>query len=389
MVAHGLLEQVQQRAQAALLQRRSAAEVDQGIADGGRVEEAERLEVGQHAGMQLGQQRDIDDAATGGDVGEGELVDQDGLAGAGGAGDEIEAALEQAATQHGIEAGHPGREADERARGNGAIGHGRILLRTRAGWTSQAQQPPPPWTTRAGGPRMARIIPGRANSCCATRQHLGREDSPAGACRAPPAAPAPAWPAHPPRWQRRHAQPERRTASKPTTSATASSSVNISWDPPPWRMRTRGFILDRCHLPTSHVPSCCTHAPISAAPVHFALELAAVTAAPLAHTLTAYTGLYTEVTGVDWRDEQTSPVWRQVLTAIATSTNAQVIADTMYTIYLQQTHSRFDPTHVPPGMVAFGPLALDYLPYNAARRTIRIHFLARTCATELARECTG
>ena len=163
VVAHGLLEQVQQRAQAALLQRRSTAEVDQGIADGRRVEEAERLEVDQHAGMQLGQQRDIDDAATGGDVVEGELVDQDGLAGAGRAGDEVEAAAQQAAAQHGIEAGHPGREADEWTRGTGTIGHGRILLRTRAGWTSQAQQPPPPWTTRAGGPRMARIIPGRAS----------------------------------------------------------------------------------------------------------------------------------------------------------------------------------------------------------------------------------
>ena len=132
-------------------------------------------------------------------------------------------------------------------------------------------------------------------------------------------------------------------------------------------------------MPPAHVPRPVVLYPRAyfAAPVHFALKLAAVTAAPLAHTLTAYTGLYTEVTGVDWRDEQTSPVWRQVLTAIATSTDPQVIADTMYTIYLQQPHSRFDPTHVPPGMVAFGPLALDYLPYNAARRTIRIHFLAR------------
>lgn len=114
-----------------------------------------------------------------------------------------------------------------------------------------------------------------------------------------------------------------------------------------------------------------------AAPVYFALKTAEITSISLEDSMTAYTGLYTEVTGLDWRSDKTSPIWKKILAKIGDSKDPEYITDIMYGEFLQLPHSKYNPEFVPEGLIKFGPLALDYTPYNKERLSIRIHYLVQ------------
>lgn len=118
----GVVQHLEERREAALLQGAGTAEVDQGVAHHPLVVEGERAEVAEHAAVGLGQQGDVDRPPARRDVGEGELVAEDRLAGAGVALDQIQAAAQQAAAQDDVEPGDPGRDAVE-----GRSPHGRGL----------------------------------------------------------------------------------------------------------------------------------------------------------------------------------------------------------------------------------------------------------------------
>src|SRR4051794_15535032 len=104
-------QQRQQALEPLVLQHAEGAEVDDRVRHQRGVEEPQAFEVQQHAGVHLGQQRDVEapPAATGMVV--GDLVAEDGLAGARGALDDVGAGAEQAAAEDGIQAvdaaGHP------------------------------------------------------------------------------------------------------------------------------------------------------------------------------------------------------------------------------------------------------------------------------------------
>ncbi|CAA9323912.1 MAG: hypothetical protein AVDCRST_MAG40-1595, partial [uncultured Gemmatimonadaceae bacterium] len=128
----GVAQHLEERGQAALLQGSRAAEVDDGVPDGRVVEEGERPEVGEHAAVGLGEQGDVGRPPAARDVGEGELVTEDRLAGAGLALDQVEPAAQQPAAQDGVEPGHAGGDAVEsRSRLGRGLAHGCSSLAAR------------------------------------------------------------------------------------------------------------------------------------------------------------------------------------------------------------------------------------------------------------------
>ena len=88
----------------------------------------ERLEVAEEAAVGLAQQAHGDCSTTGCEVLEGELVGEDGLAGAGCSRDEAEAALQQPAAEHDIETGHAGGHAHPGSRWCERVRHTSCLV---------------------------------------------------------------------------------------------------------------------------------------------------------------------------------------------------------------------------------------------------------------------
>ena len=108
--AHQIADRAQDPIQPAVLQGREETKVVDPRADVGRVEKAKPGQVREHPIMGLGHQGGEDGDPPCGRMGEGQLVAQRGLAGAGGAGQQVGATDRQPAAQDLIETRDPGRK---------------------------------------------------------------------------------------------------------------------------------------------------------------------------------------------------------------------------------------------------------------------------------------
>ena len=105
-----------------------------------------------HPGVVFGQQCNIQRLAAAGDVIEADLVAEGGLASARRALDDIQASLEKAAPQDGVEAANAARHPIEP--GNAAIGHQRFAS-TQRGKVTLNTEPPPCASSTVIVPSMA------------------------------------------------------------------------------------------------------------------------------------------------------------------------------------------------------------------------------------------
>src|SRR6185437_10495422 len=106
-------QQIDDSLQSFALQNAKAADIVETVRNRFFMVEAHRLQVLQHAGVRLGEQRDEGPMATGGYVAEADLVGQDGLARARGALDDVHTAPQQSAAQDPVQAGDAGGYALE------------------------------------------------------------------------------------------------------------------------------------------------------------------------------------------------------------------------------------------------------------------------------------
>jgi hypothetical protein len=94
--------------------------------------------------------------------------------------------------------------------------------------------------------------------------------------------------------------------------------------------------------------------------------------------------VYGELTGIEHQVEAKDELWRIVVRCLAEKSPNE-LAQLVYSLYLEQPYSLFDPTWAPKGATRFGALGVDTSRYNLERNQVKLHFLpTRNAGSDLA-----